>query len=157
MPVHYPCGGGGAGTAGVDIPTYPGAAGTAGGDGATWSVNGVTYAGGGGGGSYSAAPLWARGVLVEVDMEGAVDNGGITNGTANTGSGGGGAGLGAAGGYAGFNGGAGGSEIVIISYPTALASNFTCGGTATTTGSNTLCTYTSNGSFTVALKYNDII
>lgn len=43
----------------------------------------------------------------------------------------------------------GGSGVVIIRYPTASASKFSCtGGSTTTTGSDTVCTFTSNGTFT---------
>ena len=43
--------------------------------------------------------------------------------------------------------GAGGSGIVIISYPTGLIT--ATGGTITTSGGNTIHTFTSNGTFTV--------
>jgi hypothetical protein len=66
-------------------------------------------------------------------------------GTANTGGGGGGAG-GASGGNAA--GKAGGSGVVIFSYVTADFGACT-GGTITTSGSDTIHTFTANGTFTV--------
>lgn len=64
------------------------------------------------------------------------------NGTANTGGGGGGNG------NAG-NGGSGGSGVVIISYATAVLGGDICGNAiVTTSGSNTICKYTSSGTFT---------
>lgn len=108
------CGGGGGGAGGV------GAAGTSaainggglGGPGQTYTLGGVSYlvAGGGGGGCDSGTGQ-AGGSGIGGRGGGINQNG--TNGTASTGSGGG-----AAGGYAPLNtNGAGGSGIVIISYP----------------------------------------
>jgi hypothetical protein len=65
------------------------------------------------------------------------------SGTANTGGGGGGEGNG------GNAGGNGGSGVVIIRYTTGTLSA-TCGGTETTVGGDTVCTFTSSGTFTVA-------
>ena len=62
------------------------------------------------------------------------------SGTPNTGGGGGGA-------NASNNGGSGGSGIVIIAYPTGFVS--ATGGTITTSGANTVHTFTSSGTFTV--------
>lgn len=60
----------------------------------------------------------------------------------------GGGGAGGADGTSGTNGGDG---VVIIRYPTAEAGSYTCdGGSATTTASDTLCIFTTSGSFTVA-------
>jgi RHS repeat-associated protein len=51
------------------------------------------------------------------------------------------------GGAASSNGSAG---AVIITYPTTAASNFTCGGLTTISGTSTVCTYNSNGWFTAS-------
>ncbi len=45
--------------------------------------------------------------------------------------------------------GNGGNGLVIISYPTAQASQYTCNGSTTISGTNTNCTYTSNGTFVI--------
>jgi hypothetical protein len=72
-----------------------------------------------------------------------------TAGTVNTGGGGGGAS--GQTGVVGANSGAGGSGIVIIRYPTADASTLTItGGTATTSGSYTIRTFTESGSLVIA-------
>jgi hypothetical protein len=91
----------------------------AGGGGGGWNGTGTSAPGGVGGGGAGGAPAFAPG----------------TAGTANTGGGGGG------GGDDG-NGGAGGSGIVIVSY--AGSQRFT-GGTVTTSGGNTIHTFTSSG------------
>ena len=66
-----------------------------------------------------------------------------TNGTANTGGGGGGGGTGA------VASGAGGSGIVILSIPTIKYSGITTGSpTVTTSGANTIVTYSTVGSGT---------
>ncbi len=93
----------------------------AGGGGMT-NNNGVVSAGGAGGGG-------AGGNLV---------NG--VNGTANTGGGGGGSRQ--------ASGGSGGSGIVIVSYPTG--SIVATGGTITTSGGNTIHTFTTSGTFNVS-------
>jgi RHS repeat-associated protein len=139
---HAGGGGGGAGAGGGNPPNVM--IGGAGGTGIASSISGTLayYAGGGGGQS----PIYdgPGGTGGGGTGRGYIGNGG--DGTANTGGGGGGANnLGSS-----IHGGYGGSGIVIISYPTADASNYTCAGTATTTGSNTVCTYTSSGTFTVA-------
>jgi hypothetical protein len=62
-------------------------------------------------------------------------------GTANTGGGGGGARAG--------DGGAGGSGVVILSVPTTSYSGISTGSpTVTTSGSNTILTFTGSGSYT---------
>lgn len=112
-------GGGGAGTAGSSGINTTGGTG---GTGKSSSISGsaVTYAAGGGGGSGS-------------------NNGAV--GAANTGNGGGGAG------DTGSTAGAGGSGIIIISYPTG--SMTATGGTITTSGGNTIHTFTSSGTFAI--------
>jgi hypothetical protein len=118
-------GGGGAAGQGVDA-TWTNR-GTTGGSGLALNISGssVTYAVGGAGGD---GPYWGTGQV------------GAT-GAANKGNGGGGA---------GYNGtsGAGGSGVVIISYPTGSLS--ATGGTITTSGGNTIHTFTSSGTFTVS-------
>ena len=138
-------GGGGAGTVGGDgnasnvagnggagldyssvFGTSVGASGWfAGGGGATYQGGGTQSSGGTGGGA-----------------NGRETSGTGNAGTANTGGGGGGT-------LGGQVGGAGGSGVVVISYPTADASDYTCGGTTTTNGSDTICKFTSSGNFTV--------
>lgn len=135
-------GGGGANVAGVNSDAVAESSGD-GGAGLSYAISGssVTYAGGGGGG-------------VDTRAAGTPGNGGIggggngsksstgDNGTANTGGGRGG------GEYApGLDGGSGGSGVVIISYPTG--SIMATGGTITTSGGNTIHTFTSSGTFTV--------
>lgn len=132
-------GGGGAGAVGG---TASGSAAGNGGAGASNSISGtaVTYGGGGGGGG---------------------DNRGVTNGTGGSGGGGGGAfatagtagsaNTGGGGGGGGFNnptwstGGAGGSGVVAISYAGTQRGT---GGTVTTSGGNTIHTFTSSGTYT---------
>jgi hypothetical protein len=134
-------GGGGAGGAGS-----AGASSTAGGNGgagATSSISGtsVTYAGGGGGGSY----LYGSSGTGGTGGSGGGGNGGFgsTSGVAgkvNSGSGGGSSGVNSAGSMNTV--GNGGSGIVIISY--AGSQKFS-GGTVTTSGGNTIHTFTSSG------------
>jgi RHS repeat-associated protein len=131
-------GGGGAGGAGQAAGS---GGGSAGGAGLTYSITGNCYAGGGGGaisGLNGASGGCGGGAAAN---DGSTSAGGA--GTSNTGGGGGGSNGKSAG------GGAGGSGIVVLSYPTSQASEYTCGGTATTSGGNTICTFTSNGMFTV--------
>lgn len=134
-------GGGGASAVGVS-PT--GTSGGNGGAGTASSITGssVTYAGGGGGGKRLTGTAGTGGT-------GGGGNGGAqTNGSAGT------ANLGGGGGGAGGNGslstgGAGGSGVVILSIPTADYSGTTTGSpTVTTSGSNTILTFTSSGSYT---------
>jgi hypothetical protein len=128
-------GGGGAGTAGV-----AGAAG-AGGSGSSNATSGVSviYAGGGGGGGESSAGAGGSG---------GGGNGGTFgfaggNGVLNRGGGGGGGGP-----FAGV-GGSGGAGIVIFSMPTVnYSGNITGAPTVTTSGLNTILTFTSSGSYT---------
>jgi len=141
-------GGGGAGG-----PGNAGSNSTAGGNGGLGVLNTITgssvyYAGGGGGGEINGN--FVGGSYLGGGGWGHMDAAG-TNGVANTGGGGGG------GSYNGsyFNGGNGGSGIVVISYPTGSmttdAANRT-GETVTTSGGNTIVTFTSafSGSFNVS-------
>lgn len=134
-------GGGGASAAGEDGNNTPGQGGD-GGNGTASSISGasVTYAGGGGGGAGGSGGTGGGG-------SGGTGGGpaGVPGnpGTANTGGGGGG-GRGEADAVAG---GAGGSGIVIISYPTG--SFVATGGTITTSGGNTIHTFTTSGTFTI--------
>ena len=142
-------GGAGSGTAGPPRQGYDGAASfgstgggggaggaggaPAGGVGREWPTGSGTYYAGGGSGGYSGSP-------------GSLGGGGYggTSGTAgatNTGGGGGG-------GISTYSTGgkAGGSGVCIISIPTANYSATTTG-TVTTSGSNTIVTFTSSGTF----------
>ena len=131
-------GGGGASAAGAS-----GAVSGNGGNGTASSITGasVTYAGGGGGG---------RGVSGTVGAGGAgggtagTNSGNATAATANTGGGGGGAGNSSAG---TFNGGAGGSGVVILSIPTVSYSGVFSNAVLTVSGSNTILTFNSSGSY----------
>ena len=127
-------GGGGASSAGSN---GTGSAGGAGGNGQTSTITGssVTRAGGGGGGTYSGSSVGAGG------SGGGGSNG--SAGTANTGSGGGGSASN------GSSSGAGGSGVVILRMATANYSGTTSGSpTVTTSGSDTILTYTGSGSYT---------
>ena len=128
-------GGGGGGASAVGANATSSVAGN-GGAGTSNSLSGaaVTYAGGGGGGA-SAGTAGTGGA-------GGGGNGSASgngaSGTANTGGGGGGSTTGVS------IGGAGGSGIVIISYAGAQRGS---GGTVTSSGGNTIHTFTSSGSF----------
>ncbi len=131
--------GGGGGGFGADGSTPGGTAGGNGGDGAAVAiVGGGTYGGGGGGGCQGAGTPGTGGT--GGGGAGGAGAGVGTAGTANTGGGGGGGGSSAA-------GGAGGSGRVIITYPTGTVT--ATGGTITTSGSTTIHTFTSNGTFTI--------
>ena len=133
-------GGGGGGGASAVGSNSTASTGGAGGAGTASSISGtsVTYAGGGGGGGYGPAGTSAGAGGAGGGGNGASSGAGSA-GTANRGGGGGG---GAGGGGAG---GAGGSGIVIVSY--AGAQRYT-GGTVTSSGSNTIHTFTSSGVLT---------
>lgn len=130
-------GGGGAGAVGGSGSTGGGGNGGA---GSASSITGtsVTYAGGGGGG--------AAGVSAGSGGSGGGGAGGNstnsgTNGSVNTGGGGGGTNNATT--------GAGGSGVIIVSIPTNYYSGITTGSpTVTTSGSNTILTYTSSGTYT---------
>lgn len=119
--------GGGGGAGGVGGSTSNQTGGTAG-PGTANSISGasVTYAVGGVGGSGNL-----------------VGNGAA--GTTNRGNGGGGGNISSP---TAYNGGAGGSGVVVISYPTGTVT--ATGGTITTSGGNTIHTFTSNGNFVVS-------
>jgi len=129
-------GGGGASAAGSVGGTT---AGGAGGAGFSSSISGsaVTYGGGGGGGATDSTTAGAGGS--GGGGAGSANPGTGTAGTANLGGGGGGGG-----GTAG-NGGAGGSGVFVISYAGAQRGT---GGTVTSSGGNTIHTFTSSGTYT---------
>lgn len=136
-------GGGGGGAGGVG---GTGAA-AAGGIGAVYSItgSGVYYGGGGGAGAYGASNTPGSGGTGGggAGVNASINGGNGYPGAANTGGGGGGAN----GSTTGGTGGAGGSGVVIISYPSG--SMVATGGTITTVGGRTIHTFTSNGTFTV--------
>jgi hypothetical protein len=121
-------GGGGAGGAGGNTnPLYNGTSGGtggAGGVGSAYTISGssLTYARGGEGATWPS--------------------GSLQNGAANTGNGGSASAYSAA-----TTSGAGGSGIVVVSYPTGLLT--ATGGTMTTSGGNTIHTFTASGTFTI--------
>jgi len=138
-------GGGSSAIGGTPSSTVPGN----GGNGTSSSITGsaVTYAGGGGGGGNNTYD----GLTYGTGGTGGGGNGGTyssagTAGTANTGGGGGGGGFINSTYYAGGNGGSG---VVIISVATANYTGTTTGSpTVTTSGGNTIMTFTSSGSYT---------
>ena len=130
---HYYAGGGGGGAQGGSKVTGSGGIG---GGGAGGGYNATGGAGTGGG---SAKNAGGNGTITNVTS--AVQAGG--HGGANTGGGGGGDG------QTVNVPGNGGSGIVIVRLPTADYSS-TVGGTATTSGSDTIVTFTSSGTFTTA-------
>lgn len=126
-------GGGGAGAVGATATTSGGN----GGNGTASSISGssVTYAGGGGGGNRSTSGgSGGTGGGGTGETRGSVNP---TAGTTNLGGGGGGG--------SNLTGGAGGSGIVIISY---AGSQRGTGGTVTTSGGNTIHTFTTSGTYT---------
>ena len=132
-------GGGGAGAVGGS-----GSGGSNGGAGSANSITGssVTYAGGGGGGE-------DQGTSSNAGSGGSGGGGAGGNGGANTGSAGTN-GLGGGGGGGGQNGsatgGRGGSGIVIIRRATSASTS--ASGSVTTSGTDTIHTFTSSGTFT---------
>jgi len=132
-------GGGGASAVGANAS---GTAGGNGGNGTASSITGssVTYAGGGGGGTNSGGTAGTGGT--GGGGNGVVGGGGSpTAGTANTGGGGGG--------VEGGTSGAGGKGVVILSLLTTKYSGTSTGSpTVTTSGSNTILTFTGTGSYT---------
>jgi len=130
-------GGGGAGAVGVDSSLVIGGNG---GNGVQSSISGTAtyYAGGGGGSSYNNNTAGLGGL--GGGGNGTGDNATVGGAaTANTGGGGGG------GGYNSAKGGDGGSGIVIISY---VGAPVWTGGTVTSSGGNTIHTFTTSGSLT---------
>jgi hypothetical protein len=137
-------GGGGAASVGGN-GTSTATPGGNGGSGVSSSVTGssVNRAGGGGGGSYVSAASTATG---GGGAGGGSGNGYVgQNATSNTGGGGGGCGSGGS----GTGGGNGGSGIVIISYPSTFKDASTTGTVIrTTSGGNTIYTFTGSGTIT---------
>jgi hypothetical protein len=140
---NYGSGGGGGasavGVAGTGVASGNGGAGTA----SSITGSSVTYAGGGGGGSSFSGPTTAGSGGAGGGGAGGGSGVNGTAGTANRGGGGGGSGA------SGGSGGTGGSGVVILSVPTANYSGTTTGSpTVTTSGINTIITFTASGSYT---------
>jgi hypothetical protein len=133
----YRTGGGGGGASAVGANSTS-ANGGNGGNGTASSISGssVTYAGGGGGGTNTSGRPAGTGGTGGGGTGGAGSANG-SNGTANLGGGAGGAGA--------LTGGSGGSGVVIISY---AGSQVFAGGTVTSSGGNTIHTFTSSGYLT---------
>jgi hypothetical protein len=133
--------GGGGGASEVGDSAFP----YGGGDGLSSSITSSAVTRGGGGGGHNAnfnAPPGGAGGGGNGGRDGAEAP---IDGTANTGGGGGGG----AGSGAGISGGDGGSGVVILRIPTANYSGTTTGSpTVTTDGSDTILTYTGDGSYT---------
>lgn len=135
-----PVGGGGGGGGASQVGFSNNSGGSNGGAGLVSSISGssVTYAGGGGGGTYQSGVYGIGGA-------GGGGNGGGGSGvngspgSANTGGGGGG------GSAAAGQGAQGGSGICIISYPGTQRGT---GGTITSSGGNTIHTFTTSGTYT---------
>lgn len=140
---YIKAGGGGAGAAGSNW--NPSGIGGPGGAGAAYSVSGssVTYGGGGGGGTHNPANGAGSGGPGGGGAAGASGgkNAG-TNGTTNLGGGGGGASTDTGNSLKGGNGGSG---IIILQYAGGQKGS---GGTITSSGGNTIHTFTSTGTFT---------
>lgn len=132
-------GGGGAGAVGNN---GGGGTGGAGGAGFTSTISGSSAVYGGGGGGAGGTTGGSGGTGGGGAGTNSVSLGNAVAGTANTGGGGGGAFAGSAGG--GFSG-AGGSGVVIIAYPTGTYT--ATGGTITTSGGNTIHTFTTSGTW----------
>jgi hypothetical protein len=134
MAANYPAGGGGgAGTIGLN-----GASATLSGNGGAGIASAISgtvtaYAGGGGGGYYGSGGTAGTGGTGGGGNGGAYGGSAATSGISNTGGGGGGA-------ASGGTGGAGGSGIVIVSYPDvyAAATGTTGSPTVSTSGSGSL-------------------
>ena len=148
-------GGGGASAVGQNgygsgTPTNP--VGGDGGNGLANSISGASVYYSGGGGGWGTIPGGGGG------GDGGLGGGGhggdfygnpyALPGTPNTGGGGGGSGNST---YPGANGGSG---IVIISYPTGYITAL--GGTITTSGGNTIHTFTADGTFEVGVVWKDL-
>ncbi|HWT40354.1 MAG TPA: hypothetical protein VN081_03770 [Dongiaceae bacterium] len=144
-------GGGGAGGAGQNTTTAN--AGGNGGPGITSSVSGTsTYYGGGGGGGGTSGTCGSLGGTGGVGGGGggATDGSGIgLPGSPNTGGGGGGGWC-----YASGNGGAGGSGVVMISYPNNGTVTATGGNQIYVSGPNKVHVFTSGGTFSVSAVTN---
>lgn len=139
-------GGGGAGAVGTNATST---AGGAGGVGLSSSItgSGVYYAGGGGGGVYQSGTAGAGGNGGGGNAGAGGGNNAGSAGSANSGGGGGGASINSS--VTTISGGAGGSGVVILSVPTAQYTGTTTGSpTVTTSGANTIMTFTTSGSYT---------
>jgi hypothetical protein len=158
-PATSPSQGNSGGSANADFPAY----GAGGGGGASAVGGNGTSTNGGNGGNGSASSITGSSVTYAGGGGGsAYPDGGATAGTGGTGGGGNGSkGAGSAGtvnlggGGGGSerspssNGGAGGKGVVILSVPTANYSGTKTGSpTVTTSGSNTILTFTGSGSYT---------
>jgi hypothetical protein len=136
--------GGGGGAGGAGASGVVNSNGGAGGAGLANSISGSSlfYAGGGGGGYYGTATAAAGGS--SVGGNGGTGATASTAGTTNRGGGGGG------GGYSPGNAGsAGGSGVVVISYPTGYKLATATGTyTQTTSGGNYIFTFTGSGTIT---------
>ena len=145
--------GGGGGGDGANTGSKAGGAGTSGqgNTGGSGGSNGSFFGGGGGGGGAGAVGANGTGS--------AGGNGGAGSASSITGSSVSYAGGGGGGGYTPYsapagtggngNGGNGGSGVVILSVPTIFYSGTTTGSpTVTTSGSNTILTFTASGSYT---------
>jgi hypothetical protein len=143
-------GGGGAGAVGGNGTSTAGGAGGVGlanpivGSTAGQNVSSTYYlAGGGGAGTYAGGTAGSGGNGGGgAGATGGTGNSG-TSGTANTGGGGGGGSGSPIG-----SGGLGGSGVFVLSVPTASYSNTYANATVTTSGANTILTYTTSGSYT---------
>ena len=142
-PYYAGGGGGGAGAVGADMNVSGQAVGGAGGDGLANSISGssVTYAGGGGG----QAMQWVGGASGRTGGAGGSGGGGQGGGSTTPTDGG--TNLGGGGGSPGYTTsgvGAGGSGVVILSYPSALTLTVPGGLTSSTAtvGSNKVTTFT---------------
>jgi hypothetical protein len=134
----YPGGGGGGGGAVGGNATSSSVAGN-GGAGFASSITGssVSYGGGGGGATYLSGTPGTGGAGGGGN---GVNGANGQNGAANTGGGGGGA-------TSSYTGGNGGSGVVIIRYAGSVRAT---GGTITTSGGDTIHTFTSNGTFNMS-------
>lgn len=148
----HPGNGGGSGVIGQGNNGGNGASSRGGGGGGAYVAGGTTGYGGAGVANsiYGGATMFAGGGGAYIDVAGGSGIGGnstttlnasVGSGLANTGSGGAGA-------YSpSVSGGAGGSGVVIISYPTGTMS--ATGGTITTSGGYTIHRFTTSGTFAV--------
>ena len=132
-------GGGGSSAVGANATGAALSGGGAGGAGSSNSISGsaTNYSGGGGGGAQGVSAPGGTGGAGGGGAGGANAVNGTT-GTANLGGGGGG------GGGTGGTGAAGGSGVVVISY---VGSQRGTGGTITSSGGNTIHTFTSSGTY----------
>jgi YD repeat-containing protein len=147
---HY-AGGGGGGYSAIGANYTNASVQTAGvgGAGYTSSISGasVVYGSGGGGGGFLDSNGWVASPASGGSGAGSGDSYTGGAGLANRGGGGGGGSFRRSPENNGAYGGAGGSGVIIVRYPTG--SMTATGGAVTTSGGYTIHTFTSNGSFTV--------